>query len=158
MAVDIVTASVETPKPEVSKWKVVDFVDSFGDKTGENANVLLITDGTFSNSATEDSKLYVKLTESTKDKYINIDLYEYGSTPGACLSYSGAFGAISYKASDGSIKKLKGFASKECGIFFSENDYTSFKKVLSENKEIKCRINTSDFEDNGSSYNFTIVQ
>ena len=154
--------STPAPEPVVeSVWKDVKIIDEFGDVVpGKTGRCLLIMDGKFSNSATTNSPLGVRISEqiSNKTAYISIDLYEYLSTTPTRLSYEDTFGSFSCKLPNGTIKRIKCFVPKSGGLFFSEKDYTVFKKLLVENKEFKCSITPSDFSNNGSSYNFSIVQ
>lgn len=60
-----------------AKWEVANYVDEFGDLTGDKFLSEIIYDGKFSNSATTNSELTIKFLVD-KDE-VNIKLFEYGS-------------------------------------------------------------------------------
>ena len=60
-----------------AQWGVANYVDEFGDLTGDKFLSNTIYDGKFSNSATTNSELKVRFLVD-KDE-VNIQLYEYGS-------------------------------------------------------------------------------
>lgn len=66
------------PTDSLGIWKVVTYVDDFGDPTDEKyiGNKLRLT-GTFSNSATEDSELHARFLVENESE-ICMMLYEYG--------------------------------------------------------------------------------
>ena len=60
-----------------TSWEIGEFVDEFKKPTGDKYISIDVYDGTFSNSATTDSKLYA-VVQVTKDD-IGIMLWEYGN-------------------------------------------------------------------------------
>lgn len=137
------------------KWETINYVDEFGDETGESA-IRLLCKGTFSNSATTNSDLIVKFILDKKSEYIAISLYEYGSSPEASMGYDSSFGNITVKLEDGTKKTFKTFAPKSGGLFFTKGSYNDFIKFLTTNSNFKVYIGKSDFENNGSSYLFEV--
>lgn len=136
------------------KWEEVPVVDSFGDPTGESVKRLLVN-GTFSNSATSQSKLIVKVTDYGDACLIS--LYEYGRGPEAKLGLKGAFGSIEYKDANGERGSLRAFASKGGSLYFSKEDYTNFVNALNQSKELRVLVFESSFSDYGTSkYIFTL--
>lgn len=74
---DSVTCIEEMPTIEhASEWKLNYFIDEFGEKTDEGY-ILHTCDGEFSNSATTDSRLTVKIIVTPEQ--IRFDTFEYGS-------------------------------------------------------------------------------
>ncbi len=61
-----------------SEWKLKYYTDEYGDKTSEQY-ISYITEGTFSNSATSNSPLYVKVMVD-EGYHISFALYEYKNT------------------------------------------------------------------------------
>ena len=95
----------EEQKEEV--WKVVDYVDEFGDRTGETAitNDRYFT-GKFSNSATTDSELYVKFIIDSSEEMMQ--LYEYGNYPVKNSGSKYIFYNVKMKISNGEVRELIG--------------------------------------------------
>ncbi len=74
---DSIACIDEVPAVEqVSQWELNYFIDEFGEKTNDGY-ILHICDGEFSNSATTDSKLFVKIIVTPEQ--IRFDTFEYGS-------------------------------------------------------------------------------
>jgi hypothetical protein len=137
------------------KWQVVVTTDEFGDPTGESVSRIFCK-GVFSNSATSNSELIVKFVNW--GDAMTLDLYEYGRTPGASLSYKSAFGMINIKKDDGTVVKVKAFANKDGGLYFSENNYTSLMEVINgDSTVLKIQFDERDFGLSGSSsYSFKL--
>lgn len=73
------TIAVEEPAEESAasdSWEIQYFVDDFGEETKEGF-ILNVCQGEFSNSATTDSPLIVRIIVTPDD--IRFDMYEYGS-------------------------------------------------------------------------------
>ncbi len=68
---------VDISSEDLGIWEVKYFVDDFGDPTNEGYISSNIIDGTFSNSATTNSKLKLYFIISNED--IGMKLFEYGS-------------------------------------------------------------------------------
>ena len=137
-------------------WETVEIVDEFGDSTGESV-IRTFAKGTFSNSATANSDLIVKVVDYGDG--IAFDLYEYSSPPAAKLCYDGCFGNISIKRANGDIETYEVFAPKSGGIYVSDErvDFTNVLKN-SNGETIKVVIKQSSFSKYGSSsYKFDLV-
>ena len=131
----------------------INYEDEFGDPTGE-VGLRIFCNGVFSNSATSNSKLIVRITDDNESIFMS--LFEYGTTPGTALKYKGTFGKFICKLEDGSKVSINAFAAKSGGILISKDNYTSFKKLLTTNNKIQCYISKYSFDENGSSYLWTI--
>ena len=92
---------------EFGMWTIRHYVDEFKNPTARKyiTNTVLIN-GKFSNGATNDSNLTVKILIDTSD--ISIMLYEYGKYQVKTYSSSGDKYAVSVLDNDGSKHKLKG--------------------------------------------------
>ena len=80
-----------------AQWENVETTDSFGDKTG-NFVPMLIAEGKFSNSATTNSKSFIKIIDYTS--YVAFYIYEYGSNP---ASFCSDYMRMKIKKANGSI-------------------------------------------------------
>lgn len=136
------------------KWEVIETVDEFGDKTGEKV-AQIFAKGTFSNSATTNSELIVRISDYEDMMFIS--LFEYGKTPEAKLTYDSSFGKISIKREDGLIEKYQVMASKDGGIYLGKKNKLA-TLIRDGNEELlKVYISDKQFSDYGSStYNFKI--
>ena len=137
------------------KWQVVVTTDEFGDPTGDNVS-RIFGKGVFSNSATSNSELIVKFVDW--GDAMTLDLYEYGRTPGASLSYKSAFGEIKIKEDDGTVVKVNAFANKNGGLYFSDENYVALMKVINRGSSVlKIQFDERSFGLSGSSsYSFKI--
>jgi hypothetical protein len=68
---------------QFDQWINIETKDSFGDDTNEKS-LMFFTKGVFSNSATSNSELLVRITDFKKQFHIN--LFEYGKPPAARLN------------------------------------------------------------------------
>jgi len=132
------------------KWEIIETIDEFGDPTGNNVKRFLC-EGTFSNSATSNDNLILKIIDYGKS--ISIELFEYNSPPSASLTYQSAFGNIRVKFKDGTVKSYKAFALKDGGLYFSEKSGKDFINLIQDGKGQSCKIliDSSSFSDYGSS-------
>ena len=137
------------------KWESVITTDEFGDPTGDSIS-RIFGKGVFSNSATSNSELIVKLSDYGDALFL--DIYEYGRTPSASLSYKSAFGVINIKKDDGTVVQVKAFAGKSGGLYFSKNNYTSLMELINgDSTVLKIQFDERDFGLSGSSsYSFKI--
>ena len=137
------------------KWQIVVTTDDFGDPTGDSV-IRIFGKGVFSNSATSNAELIVKFVNW--GDAMTLDLYEYGRTPGASISYKSAFGVINIKEDDGTVVQVKAFANKNGGLYFSDNDYISLMEVINGGSSVlKIQFDERDFGLSGSSsYSFKI--
>jgi hypothetical protein len=149
-------AAVAETNTSSSVWKETNYVDEFGDQTGESTVSALFMDGTFSNSAVSNEDLAVKLIQV--DGGLLIQLYEYQSAPQAQFGYENSFGNITVKYEDGTTEKIEVFNAYQSGLFVSD-DKPLYSRIMTEgtNQEIKMSIREDWFTDYGSgTYNFTI--
>lgn len=138
-----------------NEWQETIIVDEFGDPTGETVSYALF-EGTFSNSATTNSELIVKVIDY--GEAILFELYEYGRTPGASMGYSSEWGQISVKRADGNVESYRAFAPDSGGLYFrSKDDFYDMFRSSSE-EVVKVIIKESSFSQYGSSvYVFTLI-
>ncbi len=109
-------------------WSEGEYVDEFGDKTGEKYKYMVTTDGVFSNSATNNSKLYGQFT--TNGKSLSINVLEYGSS--RAKSIEATFELVKIKQPDGNIASIKRvFFTKDGTLYFSDEDFKQVCKALS---------------------------
>ena len=132
-------------------WKVRYYVDNFGDKTKEG----YITNeekiyGKFSNSATTNEKLRVKLLINSY-KEAGIQLYEYdGRTPSMSVGKL----TISLKDSTGKKQTLSGQYYDSDRLFLSESSSKKLHKALKNGGKVQFFISNSKY--GFSTYSFTI--
>lgn len=137
------------------KWQTIETQDEFGDSTGEKVDRLVVK-GKFSNSATSNSDLIVKVVDYGES--CSISLYEYNRPPAVTLVSKGSFGTIKYKDSNGEIGTLNTFASKSGGLYFSKESYIEFMRVLQESKTLPLIVREENFSKYGNSvYKFTLI-
>jgi hypothetical protein len=110
-----------------AQWKKNFYVDDFGDKTTDSYDSMTAS-GTFSNSATQDSKaLYVFIKS---DKTITIKVYEYESN--LATSTSGTFEQVKIKTPSGVVVIDEAFFTKQGSLFFSKEQFVSLNEAISE--------------------------
>ena len=140
---------------EYGKWETVEVTDEFGDLTGDTVTSAFF-EGTFSNSATTNSELTVRILDY--GDAIMVKLFEYSSTPESRMCYDGCFGEITVKRASGSVYTYSTFAPKSGGLYFNEKD--KFTDMFHHNpgETIKVVVREDSFSDYGSSkYVFTIT-
>lgn len=137
-------------------WKVGEFVDDFGDPIGEKY-IYTKAEGTFSNSATLDSKLYVKIIVDNI-AYVKISLYEYTSDNPASYILN-EYAKISFKNSEGKVRKEhytgrgnSGFLIVPACKLFTNKRYNKLLSFFKKSKgDVKVAISYGF-----SNYNFKI--
>lgn len=137
-------------------WNVDKYVDDFGDST-KHGYVHAEVYGTFSNSATTDSKLRVKFL--IDDNSMRIQLYEYG---GNHPIKGEGFLNFKAKSSDGKLVAFKTYNNDSGNNIYDDtfndtNGYISLDELIDfidENKMIKFVAETSKYSI--SEYKFTI--
>lgn len=155
MGLAAITAITTAQDLTFNTWGEVQVTDEFGDPTGESVSRAFF-EGSFSNSATSNSSLIVKMVDY--GDAIIMELYEYSRAPGARMCYDGCFGLISVKHENGEVKNYRAFAPKSGGLYF--NDKTKFYELINNgnNETLKLVIRESNFDDYGSSsYIFEII-
>ncbi len=135
---------------ESRAWKIDQFVDDFGEKKGDKY-LFTLSDGQFSNSATSDSYLGVKILVEKKDAGIFLHEYSY-DRPAAKFIGSGK---IRMKNQDD--KELTIFSYSEWnqkgGLLVTGSDFNKLKKFLIESKGL---IKVAISDEYSSSYQFNI--
>ncbi|MBW2998425.1 hypothetical protein KY321_02700 [Candidatus Woesearchaeota archaeon] len=134
------------------KWEKVELQDEFGDKTGKFITRTFAS-GTFSNSATTNSKLIAKINH--QDDWVFISLYEYERTPEAKLVYDASYGNLLVKFENGDSEMFKVLAFKSGGIGAKAGSKFYDLVTNGNPQRIKCLVRQSNFSDYGdSSYLF----
>lgn len=134
-------------------WTEKPINDEFGDPTGETAFVYF-AEGSFSNSATLNDELIVKVVDYGTS--IQMTLFEYGRLP-SNFCYEGCLGKVSVKASDGAVNRFTVYEYSDGTIVISDKRelYDLIKNGTGE--ELKFVVRENEFSDYGSSkYQFTI--
>ena len=109
-------------------WSEGEYVDDFGDKTGEKYKYMTTTDGVFSNSAANNSKLSGQF--STASSSLTIDILEYGTNK--ANSTDATFEVVKIKQPDGNIVSIKKvFFTKGGSLYFSKDKFKQVSKALS---------------------------
>jgi len=110
-----------------AQWTKNFYVDDFGDATTDSYESF-ITGGTFSNSATQNSKASYKFIRN--DDSIVINVYRYGSS--LATSTKATFEDLKVKQPDGTIVVLKSvFFSKGGYLYFNKEGFVEFNNVIS---------------------------
>jgi hypothetical protein len=133
-------------------WDVYYYTDQFGDKTKEKyiGNINLI-DGTFSNSATQDSPLKVQFLNSNSSD-ISFQLYEYaGNNP--VKAYSETYYTVGIKDNQGRKYSLQARNTSD-RLTFDEENSRKVHKILMIGGQIQFWIQQVDNEI--TQYKFTI--
>ncbi len=115
-----------------AQWTKGYYVDEFGDKT-EKSHMHMRAVGTFSNSATQNSKCVYDFYDSGNS--ITVDVREYGSSMATSIGYS--FEIVKIKTPSGEVETIDNvFFSKPGVLFFFDegkiNTYTQLKSILTE--------------------------
>lgn len=110
-----------------SQWVANEYVDEFGDKTGNTYESLIVT-GTFTNSATENAKAtYVFIKDSDS---FTIKVYEYESR--LATSADNTYETVKIKQPDNEVVTIENvFFTKTGRLFFKEGDYSELISALS---------------------------
>ena len=109
-------------------WSEGEYVDDFGDKTGEKYKYMTTTDGVFSNSAANNRKLSGQF--STAGSSLTIDILEYGTN--RANSTDATFEVVKIKQPDGNIVSIKKvFFTKGGSLYFSKDKFKQVSKALS---------------------------
>lgn len=153
-----VVAEEKVPEKEPeSAWNQVDYVDEFGDPTGESTVTQLVMDGKFSNSATTNSPLAVKLVQV--DGGLLVELHDYQNPEVTTFGYENSFGKIQVKYPNGTKESVEIFSSETLGLFISD-DKPLFDSIMTEgrNAEIAFHIDGSKFSKyESSTYDFKVM-
>ena len=111
-----------------AQWKQGYYVDEFGDRTGDTY-MFIRAIGTFTNSATQDSKCTYLFIDS--DNAMTVDVKEYGSSMATSTSWTPEI--VKIKTPSGEVKTVKNVHFPRSGsLVFMEKKYTELKSILTE--------------------------
>ncbi len=137
---------------DTGMWKIMYYLDAFGDTTNEPyiSNFIYIS-GSFSNSATQDSKLNVQILINNEDE-ICIALFEYaGNNP--VKSYGRDEYLVRLKDGDGNVKDISAVNYSD-RLVLPKEDSIVLHNMLMQNSKVSFVIVERDNSIN--SYSFTI--
>jgi len=124
----LTTAAILVVNLFYGQWTTNNYVDDFGEPT-ENSYDVMITNGTFSNSATQNSKLSLKFINNKKDESLLIYVYEYGSK--LANDIEGNFETVRLKDPEGIVHTLnKVFFAKSGVLLISKENYKKISNAL----------------------------
>ena len=130
-----------------NKWEEVSITDEFGDLTGESVQRAWF-EGVFSNSATSNSDLVVKIVDY--GSALLLGFYEYARQPNASMGYESTFGDISVKRADGTVETYRAFAPDSGGLYFDSNDEFFDMFRMASGETVKIVVREKAFSDYGS--------
>lgn len=146
--------SQETTTTRYNQWIETSIVDEFGDNTGKTSKIYL-TKGKFSNSATTNSDLTIRVIDY-KD-YFHISLFEYNRPPEAKLDggqYN--FVLVSIKDKRGNIVRKGARLVKSGGLRIKKRN--KLGKIISKNEPIQVYITEMSEYKHNSTYGFSLFQ
>lgn len=132
-----------------SKWIVKNYVDEFGDQTGEKFLAIGSSDGKYTWNGI-DNKLTVVLI--VDKKYAAIMLYEYGSSQANNIFSSDNDYIIKIKDSSGNTKTFDGVMYANGGDRVIIKDYSGFLSILKNGEDTKFYVESNI----NAKYNFTL--
>jgi hypothetical protein len=132
---------------DYNEWEVVIITDDFGDPTGESCQRAFFQ-GVFSNSATSNSELVVKVIDY--GSALLLELYEYARQPNASMGYQSTFGDISVKRADGTVETYRAFAPDSGGLYFDSNDEFFDMFRMASGETVKIVVREKAFSEYGS--------
>ena len=133
-----------------AQWKKNFYVDDFGDKTDQSYESLS-AEGTFSNSATQNSK--ATYTFIKDDASVLVNVYEYGRSLATDIDHT--FETVKIKQPSGSVVTIERvFFTKGGKLYFSEKTYTELLETIKDSGKY-----TMIFDRSGdySSSNYKII-
>lgn len=149
LGIEISSDRQPTPGLQDAKWKIQYFVDDFGEKTSDAylTNKYKIT-GTFSNSATQDSKLQVRFIITLDGVFLK--LFEYARN-NPVKAYRTDYYSVSIRDGSGKDYSLtaRNYSDR---LRFGEKSYI-LNKIFAEGGIIKFSIREKD---SLSAYNFQV--
>ena len=136
-----------------AQWKKSFYVDEFGEKTDESYEYLEAY-GTFSNSATQNSKAKYNFIKSDSGLYINV--YEYGSS--LATSIEPTFETVKIRTPSKEVVVIKKvFFTKTGKLYFDKNRYEKLINTLQEKGDhIMIFDRSGDYSKSSYKINFTI--
>jgi hypothetical protein len=114
-----------------AQWKQGYYVDEFGDKT-EKSFMHMRALGTFTNSATQNSKCIYDFYDSGKD--VQLHVKEYGNSMATDTKFT--FETVKIKTPSGEVRVIENVIFTKSGILFFDKDgndtYNQLKTTLTE--------------------------
>jgi hypothetical protein len=136
------------------QWEVKQSKDEFGDLTGDKYAVVVMEDGTFSNSATTNAKLATVLfyTKIESKPFVYFNLWEYHSSKATFIKKG--ISVLKLKDNDGVIHNIKVYQLDDF-ISIEEESLNEFINLLKDNSKLKAYYQELG-EYSNSTYKFTI--
>ena len=137
-------------------WQDNTPLDDFGDPLDIVQKDIYCT-GVFSNSATSNSDLLVRVVQ--EGLIIAMELYEYNTGPVARLAFDDAQGKIKVKRADKTVEEFDALTMKNGGVFFFDDVGSEFVDLVINGggEEITVLIKQEDFSDYGmATYRFKL--
>ena len=133
-----------------SQWEIGNYVDEFGEETGEMfAHQTAM--GVFSNSATTKSKCAYFLEHNKTDNIFAVTIYPYARKSKETW-YDDTFQDVKIKTPSGEVVVIEAFCFDGI-IYFSEKEYKQLMKAMEERGEYAIAM-THTTEYSKSSYRF----
>ena len=108
-----------------SQWKKANYVDDFGEKTENGYEYIITSNGSFSNSATQNAKLLSKFVKDENGLLIYV--YEYGRSLASSIESTTEI--VKMKKPDGQIIEFKDvYFTKKGLLLFSKDNFTKIKE------------------------------
>ena len=136
------------------QWTESFYVDEFGEKTTDSFKYIISSDGTFSNSATQNSNL--KCQFMLNEDNLTVKVYQYGRS--LATSTEATFETVKIKAPSGNVVTIKKvFFSKEGYLYFSKDNFKQVNELLQgKGKYIMIFKKTGSYSESSYKINFTI--
>ena len=147
---------VFTPCVVFASWSLGDYVDDFGDETGEHF-IFTTTEGIFSNSATSNStspmRIIVEISGAIPQAYIEFQPHAYGWNNPVEEFYNNSTAVFKFKDDSGNITTINTSNSEYAHNWnlISSEDAVKIINLFRNNKTVKISIKIESF-----SFNYTI--
>lgn len=141
--IDLDSLAAANEAKENGIWNINYYIDDFGETTDESFVIGLVTDGKFSNSATEGSDLSVRILVDSDN--VRLRLYEYSQNNP--IKDEGTL-HLKIKDDNNNIKEFGFDVSKEgyCNIEeYLEGTAEEFLDLLMKNKKLRCVGETNKY-------------
>jgi hypothetical protein len=134
-----------------AQWNDGEYVDEFGDGTGETYQYQLVV-GVFSNSATTNSECQYVMRIPDGEPMLLIDIYPYGNSSKENFIES-TYQQGKLKSPTGVVTEHKVFVSKKGSFYFSKNNFDRWQEATLDAGEytFACTVKSTYSE---SSYRF----
>ena len=135
-----------------AQWETKFYVDEFGDATTQEYEAMQIV-GTFSNSATQNSKATYSFIKDKETVIINV--YEYSRT--LANSIEATFETVKLKTPNGIETIERVYFTKAGALFFNKKEYDKFISIISNPGNYTMIFNrTGDYSNSSYKIKFTI--